>query len=163
MNNAIIYDRMDRINGIVTITLRDDDGCIIQERTQYNALVDLGKNLLLNRLINNTEIDPITYIAVGIGSSEIDSGETGMQGEVARRGAIYTKSTTATLDLKLSAYFESDYPVLSDYEISEVALYGGAATVESGTGTIVARVLISNPITKQRGTHSVTVDYHLAW
>lgn len=50
-----------------------------------NLVVDIGKGFDVSRLFSNTEFGPLTYIAVGSGSSPVLPSDSGIGTELARR------------------------------------------------------------------------------
>lgn len=101
------------------------------EKTFYNAIVYVGRELLFNRLKDNTE-DFLDYIAVGTDDTAVTLSDTTLGAELDRRQAT---NKTATSD---SLIIETEYNVAEGVGYwKEVGVFNDASA-----GTMFNRAII---------------------
>ena len=152
-------DKMPQLFGHIKIEVCDDEGNIICVREKHNAIVNTGKNFILNRMASD-DVASISYCAIGIGTGGVDSSAQQIETEVHRVATIYTDSAISTLEQKWMAFFNTNVPAGSTYQITEVGLFGGGADAGSNTGTLVGWSQFG-AVPKTPGSHSLTVDYRI--
>ena len=153
-------DLSPKLIGTVELTLTNKSGNIIKKVITHNAIVNLGMDFVLNRMADDNIVKPISYIGIGTGVTAVDSGDTTLVTERGRATVTYTESTVSTREINFSAYFEAAYPD-TDYDISEIGLFGGQAYGSSDSGILVGRALIT-PITKIADQHGLTINYKIS-
>jgi len=152
-------DVMPGINGHVKIEVRDEEDNIVFVRESYNTITNIGKNFILNRLANSND-DVVGYCAIGIGTGGVDSSAQQIETEIYRVTTLHTPSTLSSLEVKWTAYFNTNVPPNSTYQITEVGIFAGEADAGSNTGILVGWTQFS-AVPKTPGTHSLTVDYKI--
>lgn len=130
-----LYDGGATMTGTVAIIL---NGRCVKEVN--NLVVDSGKNLICERLNDNSTAVP-SHIAIGDGSSAPVVGDTALDNELARE-AIATRSV-ATNTIEYTANFAAGVGTGS---IIEAGLLNAAVG-----GTMVCRTLFSGVVTKGAG------------
>lgn len=66
-----------KITGQLTLTLRDSNGQLIEERTVKNLVVDAGLTYIASRMIGESQ-DVMSHMAIGTGSTAPAGGQTSL-------------------------------------------------------------------------------------
>jgi hypothetical protein len=159
------------LKGLWTVTLRDArTRAIVDQRVDIpNTFTNKGKWLFLKLLANQAGVIGAKHIAIGTDDgtilplaatnttlgAEIDSGAEG------REVIAITTLTENGSPYKaiFSAFWDANTPG-SNYTIEEIGLYGDSTMVKDD-GYLVSRILLSPPVTKNTGQHTLDVDYTL--
>jgi len=136
-----------RIQGIATITLRDEGGEVEVWRG-WNTVVDLGLNLLLERLINTTGASPMSHLAIGSGTRSTVNTAGSLYNEVYRK-ALTSASVSGNV-ATFKTYLTSAQA--AGETIREMGLTNSAA---SGKGTLFNYFSVSPAVEKAAGKEAV--------
>lgn len=117
--------------GTVSITLKDKDGNIKDQRTFPNLIVTTGKSYITSRMSSNAT-SVIGWIAIGTSSTAAAAGQTALQGTELFRSATTVSGGTPSTSTVL---YETTYgPGQGTGTIQEAGLFNN-----SSGGTMLAR------------------------
>ena len=133
-----------KANVIVTIT--DAHGRLLDQFAQHNLVVTSGLNLLRD-LLNNTAPTALTHVALGTGTTAVNTAQTALVTEVYRD--VITQRTTGTGQLVVTLYLGTTQG--NGNTLAEVGLFNA-----SSSGTMYARVLLASTIAK---TSAIAVTF----
>jgi hypothetical protein len=117
------------------IGLADYHGKCRQEIKVDNLVVNNGLGLMTSLLIG--ESSPLSYHAIGTGTTTPVSTDTELTTEVSRRPITYKISSGTTVILQ--TYFLA---ALSTYNLKEGGIYGGDASDTADSGTLFSHYLL---------------------
>jgi len=123
-----------------TVRLIFDSGKIYEYE---NLVTDAGLSLLFDWL-SLQNVNGISYVAIGTGTTSPSKSDTQLENETFRKAILSYEKNPSQDCITFIAYITS-----SDYtgDISELGLFGGDATETANTGTLFSRVVIT-PVTK---------------
>lgn len=123
---------------------------VIETEPYKNIVVNSGRTLILNRLVNAT-YDAISYIGVGTGTADPALNQTALGNERSRKSATVTvTSSSPNFNIKFSANYTSS----EINGVTEIGLFNAATS-----GTMVTRTTFS-AISIPDGT--MTINYYLS-
>ena len=141
---------MKKATGRIEVLVLEDDIPISHQRF-HNLVTDDGWELLA-QLVHG-EGDPVTHLALGTGSRAPAAGDTALQQE--RYRDIATNLTATGNELRVSHFLPTT--AANGHTLREIGLLNAATR-----GTLFARALLSQPITKtNRITASITWNIEL--
>ena len=130
-----------RWRGTVTVRAVDaETGAELDRASFPNLITDAGLNLLRDALGDGTDAR-IRYLAVGAGATPPDASDTALEDERLRRQVTLSEAP-ATGELETIVYLAP--ADATGFTIEELGWFAGPdASSESGSGTLLARVLYS--------------------
>ena len=131
--------------GELQVTVTDQTGAVTFEQHVKNLVVTAGKELVANRLKNNTEA-AIGYVAVGTDGTAASVGQTALVAEVAR--AAVTSATVTTNSIAYVATFPAG---TGTGTLLEAGLFNAAST-----GTMFSRTASINVVKGATDTLTIT-------
>jgi hypothetical protein len=135
--------------GTLDVTVTDSNGNVVDSQHLKNLVVDAGKELVANRLKDNTQ-DAITHIAIGTDGTAAAGGQTELLGEVAR-GAV----AIATVTANAVAYSITYGAGVGTGTLLEAGLFNDAAV-----GTMLSRTASINVV--KGATDTLTIVWTVA-
>jgi len=143
-----------KFHNLCIATLRDaKTGEIIQQEKAYNTVVDVGIRLMMDLLGGQvgTIYQPITYGAVGMGTTAESTAQTTLVTELSRAVSSYSRSgNTATF----SVFFNTGE---ANGTIWEIGFFGGDATSITNSGVMFDRIKLAASITKT-SSYTLTIE-----
>lgn len=137
-----------KITGQLTLTLRDSNGQLIEERTVKNLVVDAGLTYIASRMIGNSST-PMSHMAIGIGLTPTSPSQTILVTEVGRVPISSSVQVTNTI-----TYIASFVPTVGTGSIQEAGIFNA-----STNGTMLCRAKFS-PISKT-ASDSLSINWVL--
>lgn len=125
--------------GLVTVTVRDRRGEIVEREEFWNLITNAGKNHVRDS-IAGTVTSKIGYVAVGSASTAPSTSDTALGTEQFRK-QVTSRSVGGTGALTTTVYIA---PNEANVQIEEIGWFAGAATGTPGSGTLISRVLYSH-------------------
>ena len=125
--------------GVVRITVRRP-GSKGRVTVIENVITDAGRNLLAQALQDGSALPEITYLAVGDDNTTPATGDTALGNELFRK-VVTASAVGGSVGEAVNTIYVAPYE--ANFQWEELGFYAGDASADSGSGTMVARVLYS--------------------
>jgi len=165
-----------KINGQISMILREKDGTILEERSFPNVIVTVASILVARLFKDNSEpANGAFALALGTGDPSSDpfsppaatAGQTTLEAEVIRKqfasvnfidtlGAV---SATATNVVDFTTFFSESEA--ADTPLLEMGLFGGDATLAPNTGTMINYRTFK--VINKSSTSTLTITWRLTF
>jgi hypothetical protein len=130
-----------KTKGTLTLILTDEFGNVKQQEEE-NLVVTLGRAYIASRM-KDTTLAATSYMAIGTGAVTEAAGNTALGAESARVTLTSLTITTTNVTNDAIQHVATFGAGVGTAAITEAALFAGAATGTSGSGTLVARTVFN--------------------
>lgn len=138
------------VTGALSIVKNNSKGLVVDSIYIPNLVVTAGKNLIANRLVNNST--PISHMAVGSGTTSPLVADTALQTQLGARVAL-TSSVVSTNTITYTATFAAG---VSTGAITEAGLFNDATNT---TTAMLSRTTF--PVINKEAGDSITITWVL--
>ena len=137
-----------KITGQLTLTLRDSNGQLIEERTVNNLVVETGRAYIASRMIGDS-LDVMSHMAIGTGSTATALDQSALINPAGR-----VSITTTAIDSNEITYIATFGPAVGTGSIQEAGIFNA-----STGGIMLCRAKFS-PINKT-SSDSLSINWVL--
>ena len=142
-------DKIEKIQGEVTIKEIAPDGTVIQEIVQKNLVVDSGLNVLVKGLVGTLQDIEVSHIAIGVSNTAVASSDTALAAQTLKAPATTTSEKSTKIALISALIADVDLP---NDTYREVGLFVG--------NVLFSRLVLTTVFTKNPGSN-VLITYEV--
>jgi len=140
--------------GTMKARLFDKDGKLKREIEKRNLIVNLGKDGIMEQLLDTSTIDKPSHLAIGEGTTDPDLTDTDLESQAGTRKSVSKERNLN--EIEFYAVFGPDEPTTSTIEITEAGIFNA-----STGGDLYSRITFGVVTKESEDTFDITWTWEL--